>query len=96
MLEKTAETAAELEMALCARKRELATLYYQAGKRLIDMAEDQQRLIDCLAADIIQLEKQLAEVRHDTLCGYCDSINTADSVYCKRCGARLNTKEMNP
>lgn len=92
--DRAAEEILALEGTLKSLKAELATRYYQAGKRLIDMAEDEQRRIDAIAADIISMERRLADVRRDAVCEYCDCINSADSAYCKRCGKKLQTKEM--
>lgn len=78
-----------MEEELHRKEEELQAHYIQMGKSLLELADGEQRTIDHLVDDIIATRTRLAEARDERRCPACCLFNTADSRFCKHCGAKL-------
>ena len=78
-----------LEEALTRAERGLQERYYQIGKEMLELADREQRKIDQLLEQIIDLRTKLAKREHKIRCPHCDTYTDADSIYCKRCGGKM-------
>lgn len=89
--EKTAELT-QLEEVLAKKEYELWALYCQMGKHILEIATAEQKNVDSLVDEIIEQRKKIGVVKHVVVCSKCMTHNTADSSYCRRCGALLTTE----
>lgn len=79
----------EIEEEICLKECELHRHYSQLGKSLLEMAEVEQRIINCLVDEIIAARIKLVQVKGQLECPQCTAYNDSDSRFCKHCGARL-------
>lgn len=79
----------QLEEALAKKEHELQELYYQMGKRILEIADGEQKTIDTLVDDIIGIRKKIVAIKHDIQCWECMTYNPKDSRYCRHCGISL-------
>lgn len=70
-------------------EQELYDHYYQLGKSLLELAEQEQRQISKIIEKIIEARNRLAVAKEEKSCPYCMTFNDSDSVFCKRCGQKL-------
>lgn len=86
----------QTEEELIKLELELQAHYCQMGKSILELADTEQKAIGRLVDEIIKCRKRLARRRQEIECPQCTAYNTADSIYCKRCGAMLQkTQEVN-
>lgn len=64
--------------------------YCQMGKRMLELAEEEQRSVGNLVDEIILTRKQLYLENHECRCEACLNINPEGSNYCNACGARIS------
>lgn len=86
----------QLEATLRALQESVTEHYCQIGKQLIEVANAEKVRIDSLVDQIIRIRHELAILRKEKECSYCATQNDHDSVYCKRCGKRIEEKEATP
>lgn len=83
----------ELEQSLRRLECDLQAYYQEAGKNLLEVADQQQKEVNKLVDNIILTRKQLSIARHEIECDDCLAFNPADARYCKRCGKKLTPAE---
>lgn len=89
-----AENPAETEEEKLARLEfELQQHYCQIGKCVLELAVAEQRAVGDLIDEIIMTRHRIAVAQGEKRCEECLAYNTPGSIYCKRCGARLNETE---
>lgn len=90
---------ARLKMNAAEIEKDIASTYEGLGRLIYDGRKDEQDvspMIEECIAKVDELQVKLREVRRK-ICEYqkavrcenCDTVNTDDSAYCKRCGARI-------
>lgn len=79
----------ELEQQLAQLELSLLEQYCEAGKSLLEAAEQQNRRIGETVDSIITLRRRLALEKNCLHCPTCTKINEPDSHYCRYCGCRL-------
>lgn len=93
MRQMQTQDAAQLEAALTAQLHQLQCQleqrYYWFGKRLLEMAETEQIAVNQLVDEIIETRRTLSKLKGEVCCARCQSLNDADSAFCKRCGHSL-------
>lgn len=88
MSEKKAELF-ELEEALIKKEYQLQALYCRMGKSILEIADIEQKSVDALVDDIIEIRKKIVAAKHEVQCPECMVYNPHDSRYCRRCGTSL-------
>jgi NADH pyrophosphatase NudC (nudix superfamily) len=63
--------------------------YCNIGKQLLEMAEQEDQEINNLVDRIIEIKKQLYELRQTVQCPSCLLMNSSESRYCGHCGNKL-------
>ena len=95
----TQEKIKQMEQELSKLEHNLWKEYYEAGKGILEIAEQENKRINSLVDKIIETRRKLAETKQEKCCPECTASNDHNSLYCKRCGARLpdtdDTKEDN-
>ncbi|MDL2217297.1 hypothetical protein LJC27_01395 [Christensenellaceae bacterium OttesenSCG-928-M15] len=83
----------ELEEKLTKLEVTINVHYCELGKNLLDLVEMEQRAINRMVDEMIDIRKKLVTKQRAVQCQSCMAFNTADSTYCKRCGIRLEKFE---
>ena len=78
-------------------EEELHDRYMQLGKDIYEITEREAEKINSLTDRIIGLKRSICEESGRIECSECLTMNSARSLYCHRCGAKLNreSKEEN-
>ncbi|MGI6176531.1 MAG: zinc ribbon domain-containing protein [Christensenellales bacterium] len=86
-----------LEEALGKKQHQLQAHYCQIGKSILEIADGEQKTIDALVDDIIEIRKKIVAIKHEIECAKCMTYNPPDSRYCRRCGTplKLQSKKEN-
>lgn len=79
----------QIEQELSKMEYELYEQYYEVGKGLLEKAEQENRKINDLVDKIIATRRKIAKAKQEKYCPECTESNDYNSLYCKRCGARL-------
>ena len=74
-------------------EQELLEKYCDVGKFVLEKIEKENREIDQLVDQVIKLKKELIRVKGEIRCPYCYQYNEPASVYCNRCGKKLEKKK---
>ena len=90
---KSDDPIVSMEQALSRLEADLQVRYSNMGKRLLELAEQEQREVNRLVDDMISIRKKLANAKHEIQCDHCLAFNAADSKYCKRCGAKITASD---
>ncbi|MDI9520673.1 MAG: hypothetical protein QM308_05910 [Bacillota bacterium] len=90
----TAEQSQQLENTVHHLERELNNLYLQAGKSMLEAAEQTAKKANTLTEKMIAAKKLLNRVQNQTRCPVCQSFNPPINRYCGCCGTEL-LKERN-
>lgn len=83
----------QLEQSLSEMEAELQEHYCDIGKRLLELAEKEDKEVNRLVDQIIETRRQLATLQQRVQCPVCFTYNSSDSRYCHHCGKRLDTEE---
>lgn len=75
-------------------EQELLEKYCDVGKFVLEKIERENREIDQLTDQVIKVKKELIKVKGEIRCPYCYQYNEPESIYCNRCGKKLEKKEM--
>lgn len=78
-----------LTQKLSHMEQELLEKYCDAGKLLLEKAEEESREIDRLVDEVIQVKQELVRVKGEKRCPNCYHYNEAESMYCSKCGTKL-------
>lgn len=84
--------AAEIEKDIAATFEGLGRLIYDGRKDEQDVTSDGGRMRPQggeLQAKLDDVRKKIYEYQKAVRCEKCGTVNTVDSAYCKRCGARI-------
>lgn len=73
-------------------EQELLEKYCDVGKFVLEKVEKENREIDQLVDQVIEVKKELIRVKGEIRCPYCYQYNEPESIYCNRCGKRLEVK----
>lgn len=76
-------------------EQELLEKYCDVGKLVLERIEKENREIDQLVDQIIETKKELVRVKGEIRCPYCYQYNEPKSIYCNRCGKRLDEQRRN-
>ena len=74
-------------------EQELLEKYCDVGRFVLEKIEKENREIDQLVDQVIKLKKELIRVKGEIRCPYCYQYNEPDSIYCNRCGKKLEKQE---
>lgn len=74
-------------------ERELLEKYCDVGKYVLEKLEKENREIDQLVDQVIEVKKELVRARGEIRCPNCYQYNAPDSIYCSKCGKKLEEKE---
>lgn len=74
-------------------EQELLEKYCDVGKFVLEKIEKENREIDQLVDQVIEVKKELVRVKGEIRCPYCYQYNEPESVYCNRCGKKLEEKK---
>lgn len=85
-IQRLMESLTEMETALNEH-------YCDIGKRLLEMAEKEDREINQLVDQIVQTRRQLTILQKRVRCASCLAYNSPDSRYCCQCGKKLCGKD---
>jgi uncharacterized protein YoxC len=78
-----------LERDLNKLETALSEHYYNIGKQLLEMVEQEDHEINNLVDEIIDIKKQLYELNQTVQCPSCFLMNSNESRYCSHCGNEL-------
>lgn len=78
-----------IEENLNSLESELQNHYSQMGRTVLELADHEQRIIDELIAEIIELKTAIHQKRNEIQCPNCMKFNAAESNYCRFCGEAL-------
>lgn len=70
-------------------EQELLEKYCDVGKFVLEKIEKENREIDQLVDRVIEVKKKLVKVKGEIRCPYCYQYNEPESIYCSRCGKKL-------
>lgn len=84
-----------LTMRLDHMEQELLEKYCDVGKFVLETVEKENREIDQLTDQVIQVKKELVRAKGEIRCPYCYQYNEPESVYCNRCGKKLEEEKEN-
>lgn len=62
---------------------------YKTGNAIDEEIEEKCKEIDEIEDDIKQLKDKIKKTKNVKVCDYCNEENTANSVYCSKCGTKL-------
>lgn len=88
----TEEQSQQLENTVHHLERELDNLYLQAGKSILETAEQAAKKANALTEKMIAAKKLLNRVQNQTRCPVCQSFNPPINQYCGCCGTKLFTE----
>lgn len=74
-------------------EQELLEKYCDVGKFVLEKVEKENREIDQLVDQVIEVKKELVKVKGEIQCPHCYQYNEPDSIYCNRCGKKLEEKQ---
>ena len=75
-------------------EQELLEKYCDVGKFVLEKVERENREIDQLTDQVIKVKKELIKVKGESRCPYCYQYNEPESIYCNRCGKKLEKKKL--
>lgn len=84
--------AAEIEKDIAATFEGLGRLIYDGrkdGQDVSSMVDECILKVDELQARLDEVRNKIYEYQKAVRCEKCGTVNTDDSAYCKRCGARI-------
>lgn len=81
-----------LTRSLDQMEQELVEKYCDVGKYVLEKIEKENREIDRLVDQMIETKKELIKARGEIRCPACYQYNEPDSVYCSKCGQKLDKK----
>jgi lipopolysaccharide biosynthesis glycosyltransferase len=78
-----------LEHDLSELEANLTDHYCSLGKQILEVAEREDREINQLVDQIVEVKKQLSALQQTVQCPKCLFMNSSDSRYCSHCGNKL-------
>lgn len=75
-------------------EQELLEKYCDVGKFVLEKIERENREIDELTDQVIKVKKELIKVKGEIRCPYCYQFNEPESIYCNRCGKKLEKEKL--
>lgn len=91
--------AAEIEKDIASTLEGLGRLVYdgrKAGEDVGALVDDCVAKLDDMNASLKELQDKIDAYANIVRCQTCGIINTDDSLYCKKCGAKLHEEPQNP
>ena len=83
----------DIKNKIDARFKELGRIVYNASGPEYSEAEGADAIIEELNAlyeELKKTEERLAELKSEVVCKSCGSLSSDDSLYCRKCGAKLD------
>lgn len=74
-------------------EQELIGKYCDVGKFVLEKIEKENKEIDQLVDQVIKVKKELIRVKGEIRCPYCYQYNEPESIYCNKCGKKLEEKK---
>lgn len=74
-------------------EQELLEKYCDVGKFVLEKVEKENREIDQLVDQVIEVKKELIRVKGEIRCPHCYQYNEPESIYCNKCGKKLEEKK---
>ncbi len=81
-----------MEQELIRMEMELNDYYCEAGKTILEKAEQEERKINNLVECIIETRRKLVNAKDEKFCPECEEHTDQGSNYCKRCGYNYQNK----
>lgn len=72
------------------KEHELLEKYCDVGKFVMERVEKENKEIDQLVDQVIEIKKELVRVKGEIRCPKCHQYNEPESIYCNRCGKKLD------
>lgn len=67
--------------------------YYDVGKYVLEKIEKENREIDQLVDQVIEVKRELVRAKGEIRCPCCYQYNEPGSIYCNKCGRKLERKK---
>lgn len=67
---------------------------YKSGDAVCECMTDKCTKIDSLFDEVVELDKQLADLKQTVKCFKCGAYNNADDVYCSKCGNKMEDVDL--
>lgn len=83
----------QLELELSQLNHALVERYCLMGKKILELAEREEREINGLVDRIIALGQTLSTLRQEQRCPACALLNDSGSRFCKYCGCPLRQSD---
>ena len=81
-----------MEQELSRMEMNLYDSYCEVGKAILETAETEGRKINDLVDQIVDARRRLVDAKEEKYCPECAEHNDRNSLYCKRCGEKLDKK----
>ncbi|MDO4338760.1 MAG: zinc ribbon domain-containing protein [Eubacteriales bacterium] len=92
-LEEREQEIERLTKQLDHMEQELLEKYCDVGRFVLEKLERENKEIDQLTDQVIKVKKELVKVKGEIRCPYCYQYNEPESIYCNRCGKKLEKKK---
>lgn len=89
----TQEEISKMEKELSKMELNLCDSYCEVGKAVLETAEQESRKINNLVDEIVEMQQKLVALKGEKYCPACTEHNDQNSLYCKRCGHKLEDNE---
>lgn len=76
-------------------EQELFEKYCDVGRFVLETVERENREIDQLTDQVIEVKRELMRARGEIRCPHCFQYNDPESIYCNRCGRKLEEEKEN-
>lgn len=63
--------------------------YYNVGRVILERVEKENREIEQIVDQMIEMKKELVKMKGEVRCSNCFQYNEPGSCYCSRCGKKL-------
>lgn len=87
--EKKRQEIEYLTWQLDQKEQELQEKYCDVGKSIMEKIEKENKEIDHMVDEVIQLKRKLVKAKGQIRCPNCHQYNEPGSSYCSSCGKKL-------
>lgn len=104
-LTTNAISSTKLSYAINEAQNKIEDIYSQIGKAMYEKYLDGEAIsefadefdkIDALMQDVESLQNKKAELKNSIRCTECETLNSTDSEFCSKCGAKLQETDTTP
>lgn len=62
---------------------------HREGVEFTDVVGENCSVLDELNDELKEIKVQIADVKNSVICSECENLNSAENLYCAKCGAKL-------